>query len=116
MRENYWKDESVWVCTSHMPSAKIPSRLEECWYCGRASVRPSSSNRPKRPPPSPEELIRMKKRTTVLDWDLCAWRNCDQDNGEVAPSRQSLGTSRSKYCSLACKNKNARYNYTSKNK
>ena len=110
--KNYWKDENHWMCTNHMPSAKIPTRIKECWYCGSQSVRPSLKIKP--PPVSLEGLLLEDERPRVIRKDYCAWKLCDKDNGNPALSRRALGTAKSKYCSLDCKNKNARYNYKQK--
>lgn len=100
-KSNYWKGDE-WVCTGHAPSVKIPKELYNCWYCG--SVRPKTQL----------EIIRLKNKVKkeVLcpsaedSLPACAWFQCDKGENGPLPRRKN-----SKYCSLDCKNRNARYNY-----
>ena len=36
----HWLNDTTWCCERHMPSAKIPARLDTCWYAGCPSCRP----------------------------------------------------------------------------
>ena len=92
----YWSKPNVWACPNHLPSAKMPRSEEKCWF------RNCESNRP--------ELPTLKKeRTKIINipsTTLCYWWGCDKNNGTPAPKRKT-----SKYCSIDCKNKNARWRY-----
>ena len=47
----YWLDHTQWVCTRHVPTARLPESQDRCWYnCG--TTRP-----PNRPAPRVEAEI-----------------------------------------------------------
>lgn len=79
----YWKNKNSWVCPNHYPSVKLHHSLTRCYYTNCHTVRPD--NRP---------------------YDACYWFKCDKNGGMPAEKRKN-----SKYCSVDCKNKNARYRY-----
>ena len=101
-RKSYWRNSEKWVCPKHLPSVVLPSNIPTCWFSGCSSVRP--------PLPTTTE-----RKATVAVADLsvpfCAWKNCNRDNGKKAKR-----TKTSKYCSTACKNCQARYNYRQRKK
>ena len=97
-RKPYWRNSKFWICPNHIPSAKLPASVINCWFSNCDSVRPD------RPPG--ESTIKLIVCEPVVK---CAWEKCDKDNGRPANRRE-----RSKYCSLDCKNKNARWRYNQK--
>ena len=117
----YWRDENQWVCPEHLPSVKIPAHIEQCWFAGCVSKRPSFESRPSpipvttnfldldltampvEPKPSPD---------VVKDAKLCAWMECSKGvGGGRAPARKN-----SKYCSRDCSNRFARWRHKNRKK
>lgn len=88
-----WIAFDIWTCPRHIPMTKIPSSVKTCWYCG-ADQPPVEAAPP--PPPraygAPPGKLRAEPSSR-----LCAWPGC-----------QNLATTKSKYCSRNCSNKNAR--------
>ena len=90
IKKTYWRDDNFWICSHHLPGAKIPKQLTHCWYSNCTSQRPPIE-RPEKP---------------------CAWEKCNEGkDGGRAEAR-----SKSKYCSINCKNKRARYHYNLRKK
>ena len=93
----YWRDENFWICPRHLPALKIPSHIQNCWFSGCSSKRPS-----------PNETTTLKKgckKNTRAQ--LCAWFQCNKgSNGTRAFARKN-----SKYCSRDCSNRNARWRH-----
>jgi len=89
----YWKHKNKkWVCPKHIPSAIIPVTISRCWFTNCSSVRPP-----------------IVRDTPLIP--KCEWFKCDKDNGKPALRRKT-----SKYCSVDCKNKNARHAYNLRKK
>jgi hypothetical protein len=92
--ESYWKSPDVWVCPNHFPSAKHHRLAARCSYSNCNEKRPVYFNN------EPKKLC-------IVSVDPCAWFKCKRGvDGSHAHRRLN-----SKYCSLQCKNDNARYRH-----
>lgn len=88
----YWRDNDNWVCPNHLPSAKIPSHIEKCWYCN--APRPVSEH------------------NNVIYLPLCEFELCKQ-----GPSgTKGVAHGNSKYCRPECRRQRARLKYNNKMK
>ena len=99
-KSSYWRNAEYWICPNHLPSIRIPAVCATCWY---------SSCNAERPPML--QFVEAEKDRLALQVERCAWRDCNKDNGKPAGRRE-----KSKYCSLDCKNRNARWRYKLKKK
>lgn len=131
--EGTWLDDDHWICTQHARAVVLPASAERCWYVG-CSVRPArpgasdvvpGGTEVAEPAPSPQArrhaerlarglptlLSRRARRQEVAAQAAssagprCALPGCDN------PARP-----RSKYCSRACSNRNARARYAARHK
>ena len=75
------------MCPRHVPGLELPASQHTCWLC--------SDPRPEKISNLPEKKI-VKEIPSVT----CAWKGC-----------LNTPTSKSKYCSRQCSNKNARKRY-----
>ena len=117
----YWRDENQWVCPKHLPSVKIPAHIEQCWFAGCVSRRPSMDSRPSAIPVTTNFLdldltnlpVEQAAKPEILqDIKLCAWMECTKGpNGGRAPARKN-----SKYCSRDCSNRFARWRHKNRKK
>ena len=138
-RHTKWIDDgNSWVCEKHLPSVIMPASSGVCAFSTCDSVRPKreSFNIGKavsKPKPTPKPVpttpkptnVRKKKPTTpvkpetlttpestVDTGDLCSWFKCTRgENGTHAAARP-----KSKYCSRACSNANARFQHKQRKK
>lgn len=98
-KKPYWRDSKFWICPNHIPSARLPAAVMHCWFSNCNSVRPDRAA---------ESSLSLIVCEPVVK---CAWAKCNKNNGKPADRRE-----RSKYCSLDCKNRNARWRYNLKKK
>ncbi len=127
-RLTYWKTNTEWVCSKHLPSLTMPSSVGVCTFAGCDSVRPRredfTSNQiaanarslqrsvQKKPTKSVRSQVKAKPKVVhSANAKLCDWFKCDKDNGQPAIAR-----SKSKYCSKDCSNKNARWRHKQRKK
>jgi hypothetical protein len=114
MSETYWKSEREWVCPKHLPSVKLPSNIEKCFFSGCSSLRPqnrpgNSSSVQKRVIIKPPSRVK-EKNIDALDKKsvkVCAWFKCDKGSNMIRATVRS----NSKYCSRDCSNRNARWRH-----
>ena len=115
-RDPYWRDENQWVCPEHLPSVKIPAHIDQCWFAGCTSSRPSMDSRPvpvsipsfadlDLAPLSKDEVPR--GREPVKEQALCAWMECNKG----ASGGRAFARKNSKYCSRDCSNRFARWRH-----
>jgi len=92
-----WLTNNTWVCNRHLPSVVNNASQGNCTIGNCLGVRP----RPEttlfsKPTQVVKPVVKVVENTT----DKCFWFKC---NNTSKP--------RSKYCSIQCKNRNARHNY-----
>lgn len=102
------------MCPNHLPAAKIPREVPQCWYSNCTTQRPKVETVAQRPKVERVTQRPMVERVPVSKSPKkpCAWEKCTEGfEGGRAEAR-----SKSKYCSTNCKNKRARYNYNLRKK
>ncbi len=131
--EGTWLDDDHWICTRHARAVVLPASAARCWYVG-CSVRPP---RPGKADASPGDAERQPSRVspqarrhaeklarglpTVLSQRVrrqeAAAQGADQGARRCAlPGCDNPARPRSKYCSRACSNRNARARYAARHK
>jgi hypothetical protein len=69
-----WISDEVWSCDRHTPPARIPERMETCWYYGCPSCRP----------PRNGEKIETKSTSYKTDNWISGWKSespaCSKEN------------------------------------
>lgn len=94
MKDSYWKSSEVWICANHFPPAKHHRLAVRCSYINCDIERP------------PHKHLHIPELKIVKNLP-CAWEKCTRGlHGTHGIQRKN-----SKYCSLKCKNDNARYRY-----
>ena len=91
----YWRNEHIWMCPRHLPASRIPRNVQHCWFTTCDSVRP------------PLLKFVETEQKKLEQTEKCAWKDCNKGEGKEAAVKRDT----SKYCSLDCKNKNARWRY-----
>lgn len=89
----HWISFDIWTCPRHIPMTKFPPSVKACWYCG--AEQPPAAIAP--PPPPREYGAPPGKIRAEVGTERCAWPGCP-----------NMATTKSKYCSRNCSNKNAR--------
>ena len=101
--KTYWKSVDTWCCANHFPPAVYHRLAPRCSSSSCNSIRPLMSHQPKvisKEPP-------LKLLVFKTDDHKCSWDNCKRGkNGSHANQ-----TTRSKYCSIQCKNDYARHRH-----
>ena len=143
-RHTRWIDDgNSWCCEKHLPSVVMPASSGLCAFStcdsvrpkresfttiGKTLVKPTPAPKPAtKTKPSQPTNVRKKKPTTPVkaktstvstpennteNVELCAWFKCTRGEGGVhAPAR-----AKSKYCSRACSNANARFQHKQRKK
>lgn len=89
-----------WICTTQMNSFRFPKEMTHCWFsnCQGRSAPPIQITLPK-----PKLTVSLPK--AIPSRLICSYVNCNETQ---APNR--------KYCSDACRKRQARWNYRQKNK
>ena len=106
MAETYWKNGETWCCSGHFPHAVHHRLSPRCSYTNCKSIRPRMDKCPSYDNQIPE--LKIVKEEVYL----CSWFKCSRgEKGTHAHQRKT-----SKYCSLQCKNDNARHRYKIRNK
>ena len=101
-------NQNGWICTTQMNSFRFPDEMTHCWFsnCQGRSPRPIQISNPK---PKTTVNIKVNPKTiftsTSSSVSACSYVNCDKP--------RMLNR---KYCSDACRKKQARWNYRNKNK
>ena len=93
-KEPYWnKNKNLWICPNHIATPYMSRYQHTCMYSSCSSTKPQDEDKQPR-------IIPKKKKDTIQEKDTCTWFKCENKRKE-----------NSIYCSIDCKNKNARHNY-----
>ncbi len=99
--DSYWRSPEVWVCRKHIPPANHHRLVPRCSYSNCTQERPAFISK------EPKKTLIPKIIIENDEPEKCAWFKCKRGkNGSHALSRKT-----SKYCSVQCKNDNARYRF-----
>lgn len=92
--KSYWRSSDIWLCPNHFPSAKHHRLAARCSYSNCSEKRPVYVKK---------ESLKIRE----INNDPCAWVRC----GRGVDGSHALRRQNSKYCSIQCKNDNARHRY-----
>lgn len=94
----YWKSPEKWICPNHLRPVILHAMMPRCTFSNCNSIRPIAKS---------ENIIHLSDKMYA-----CSWFKCKRgSNGKVGIKR-----ARSKYCSIQCKNDNARYRFKMRKK
>ena len=123
-----WLDDDHWICTQHARAVVLPATADRCWYVG-CSVRPprprdgdgaTAAGAQARSPQARRHAERLARGLPTLT----SRRAPHEEAAAVArpggarrcalPGCENPARPRSKYCSRACSNRNARARYAAR--
>lgn len=107
MAKTYWKNGERWCCAGHFPHAVHHRLSPRCSYTNCQSSRPPMENCPSSDFKKP--LLKIVESKPEY---ICSWTKCKRGpNGSHGIQRKN-----SKYCSVQCKNDNARHRFKMRKK